>query len=329
MSVKNPKISIIIPFKNTELIWMDKLFFSLSNQTNNNFEVICIDDDSNNGIDYKKYIEILGHNYYKNINNSLGNGVGKLRDFGVKVSKGEYVWFIDSDDWITNDAIEYLINSFEQNKDIDLIVFKYRWVFKEKDSFISRKKYTDFVLNNKPSKKMNPWFHSDYQTDWRVCFKKSFLVDNNIYHKEFLLLYEDVYFGLIWKTLYNKAMFSTKILYFYNRMNQNSTLNIKKNFNPNTLLLNIMSSKDTLQKENKFNDIWYFYANNWSFIAASCRPYKDRKENKVLISDVIGPKKYRTHKMFGWSKTWWASNVVVKRLFLVAILKKILKIYVY
>lgn len=329
MNTQNPKLSIIIPFKNTELIWMDKLFESIEKQTNNNFEVICIDDDSDNGIDYKKYIEIKGWKYFKNENNSLGFGVGKLRDYGVSIAQGKYIWFLDSDDWITNDAVEYLLNSFLKHKDIDLIVFKYKWVFNFKDGEYKQKKYNDFVLNNEPTRKMNQWFHKDFQTDWRVCFKKEFLLNNKIIHKDFLLLYEDVYFGLIWKTIYKKALFSTKILYYYNRMNVNSTLNIRKNFNPNTLLLNIMSSKDTLIKMNKFNDKWYFYANNWSFIAASCRPYKDRKENKVLIRNVIGPRYYRTIKMLGFGKTWWSSNFVVKRLLLIAILKKILKIYAY
>lgn len=325
----NPQISIIIPFKNTELVWMDKLFSSLSNQTNNDFEIICIDDESDNGIDYKKYIELKGYRYFNNKNSSLGNGVGKLRDFGVTQAKGKYVWFIDSDDWITSDAIDYLVKSFELYNDIDLIVFKYQWIYNKNDEILKQRKVQTYILQNEPTKKMNKWFHSDYQTDWRVCFRKSFLVDNNIQHKDYLLLYEDVYFGLIWKTLYKKAMFSTKILYFYNRMNQYSTLNVRKNFNPNTLLLNIMSSKDNLIKENKFNDKWYFYANNWSFIAASCRPYKDRNENKVLITNVIGPKYYRTHKMLGWGITWWSSNFVVKRPLLIAILKKILKIYAY
>lgn len=327
--MNSPKVSIIIPFKNTELVWMDKLFLSLQNQTNNDFEAICIDDESNNGIDYKKYIEMKGYKYYLNKNSCLGNGVGKLRDFGVTVANGKYVWFIDSDDWITNDAIDYLITEFEKNISIDFIVFKYQWVFNKKNEILKSKKVTSFVLENKPSKKMNKWFHSDYQTDWRVCFRKDFLIKNNVLHKDYLLIYEDVYFGLIWKTLFEKALFSTKVLYFYNRMNQHSTLNSRKSFNPNTLLLNIMSSKDNLIKENKFNDRWYFYANNWSFIAASCRPYKDRKENKVLIKNVIGPKEFRNHKMLGWSLTWWSSNVAVKRPLLIAILKKILKIYVY
>lgn len=325
----NPKVSIIIPFKNTELIWMDKLFYSISKQTNKDFEIICIDDESNNGFDYKKYIKEKGYRYYRNTNSKLGNGVGKLRDFGVTKAKGEYIWFIDSDDWVTYDAVEYLINCFERNKTIDLVVFKYQWVFTELDIFFKQKKLVEFVLENKPTKKMNPWFHTDYQTDWRVCFKKEFLLNNQIYHKDYLLLYEDVYFGLIWKTLYKKALFSSKILYYYNRMNTKSTLNSRKNFNPNTLLLNIMSSKDNLIKLNKFSDNWYFYANNWSFIAASCRPYKDRKENKVLIRNVIGPKYFRSHKMLGWGLAWWSSNIVVKSPILIAILKKILKIYVY
>lgn len=326
---KIPSLSIIIPFKNTDLVWMDKLFSSLKNQTNQSFEVICIDDNSDNGILYKEYIKEKGYKYYKNTSEKLGKGVGKLRDFGVKKARGNYVWFIDSDDWITNDAVEYLVNKFNEYKDIDLIAFQYQWVYNKSDCTLKQKESTCFCLDNYPNKKMVKWFHEGYQTDWRICFKKEFLVNNNIEHQDYLLLYEDVYFGLIWKTIYKKALFSTKVLYFYNRMNKNSTLNVNRNFNPNTLLLNIMSSKNTLIKMDKFNDNWYYYANKWSFIAASCRPYKKRAENKVLIWNVIGPKFYRSHNVLGFCKTWWSSNFVVNRPLLVALLKKILKIYVY
>lgn len=319
------KISIIIPFKNTELIWMNKLFESFDRQSNKNFEVICIDDSSNNGIDYKDLITKRGYRYYKSINSSLGDGVGKLRDYGVSVAKGNLIWFIDSDDWITDDAIGYLISSFEKYNDIDLVVFKYQWVYKQSDAYYKPKKTISYLLENIPNKKMNKWFHTDYQTDWRVCFKKSFLEDNKILHKENLLLYEDVYFGLIWKPLYKKALFSNKILYFYNRMNMNSTLNQDKNFDPNKLLLNILSSKDNLIKRNLFNEKWFFYANNWAFVAASCRPYEDRKENRILIKDVIGPKHCRNYKVLGFSSRWFVSNFVVWRPLLMAILKKIFK----
>ncbi|MDE6429112.1 MAG: glycosyltransferase family 2 protein [Malacoplasma sp.] len=317
-----PKISIIIPFKNTELIWMNKLFDSLEKQTCKDFEVIFIDDFSDNEINYKELIIQKGYRYYC-INDSF-LGVGKLRDYGVSVSKGELIWFIDSDDWITHDAVEYLISCFEKYQDIDLVVFKYQWVFKQNDINFHEKKIVSFVLENVPNKKMNKWFHTDYQTDWRQCFKKEFLVNSQIYHKENLMIYEDVYFGLIWKTIYKKALFSNKILYFYNRMNKFATLNQTKIFDPNKLLLNILSSKNTLLNSNQFNEKWFFYANNWAFVAASCRPYKARKENKILIRDVIGPKHCRNHKVLGFGIRWFVSNFLVWRPLLMAILKKIL-----
>ncbi|BAC44674.1 glycosyltransferase family 2 protein [Malacoplasma penetrans] len=318
------KISLIIPFKNTELIWINKLFDSLEKQINKNFEVICIDDSSDNGIDYKTLILEKGYRYYRSNNASLGDGVGKLRDYGVSVAKGDLIWFVDSDDWITPDATDYLINSFEEHKDIDLVVFKYQWVYKESDVNFKERKITSFVSDNTPNRRMNKWFHTDYQTDWRVCFKKEFLLKNEILHKENLLLYEDVYFGLIWKTIYKKALFSSKILYFYNRMNRFSTLNQDKNFDPHRLLLNILSSKDNLIKRNIFNEKWFFYANNWAFVAASYI-YKDRKQNKSLIKDVIGPKHCRNYKMLGFGSRWFVSNFLVWRPLLMIILRKIFK----
>lgn len=293
-------ISIIIPFKNTQLKWLNKLIESLKNQTNKNFEVIFVDDNSNNVFDYKKIIEKNGFCYIKN--NKTNNGVGNLRDFGITQSVGEYIWFIDSDDWIANDAVDYLLKSFDKYQDIDLIMFDYIWVYnykKDSNKSNSKKIKYEFVTNNIASKKNTKWFHNNYQTDWRVCFKKDFLIQNNIVHNNSTNVFEDVYFGLIWKVIYKKILLTSKKIYYYNRLNVSSTLN-NYNFDPSFLISIIKQSKQQLIKEAKFNEIWYFYVLNWAHAFL-------KNKNKIDINEFFN--NFDKLKYLGFGKQFFQAKL--------------------
>ena len=108
----NDLISIIIPIYNVEK-YMEKCLNSVVNQTYNNIEIILIDDGSKD-----KSREICD-NYAKKDNrikvvHKENNGVSSARNTGIDMSKGKYITFIDSDDYIDTDYIEtlYKISKF-------------------------------------------------------------------------------------------------------------------------------------------------------------------------------------------------------------------------
>lgn len=321
-------ISIIVPFKNTPLIWFERLLFSLKNQTNKNFEAIFIDDNSLNGTLYKDLVTKNGFIYELNKDPNNQNHAGLLRDYGLSLAKNEFIWFIDSDDWISLDAIDYLLNTFEKNSEIDLVIFDYHWVHKDQDFLIAKSeklKVDGYVLENEPNKKMTNWFFRKFQTDWRVCFKKSFLINNKLSHNKSIYLYEDVYYGLVWKCLFNKAYFSFKKLYFYNRLNANSILNTTK-FNPNLLFNAILSSKEMLLAKKSFSEKWYFYSTNWLFfyICVNAK-YTNYLSTKSFKKTVAQNKKYRSRACLGFSSRWFVANVLLYVPWLANLIKKILK----
>jgi glycosyltransferase involved in cell wall biosynthesis len=110
---ENDLISIIIPVYNTSK-YIDKCLTSILNQTYNNLEIIIIDDGST---DNSK--EII--NKYQTIDNRIiyyhqeNSGVAKARNIGLKLLKGNYFVFIDSDDYIDKTFIEKLYNSIDNN----------------------------------------------------------------------------------------------------------------------------------------------------------------------------------------------------------------------
>ena len=115
----NDLISIIIPIYNVEK-YMEKCLNSVVNQTYNNIEIILIDDGSKD-----KSREICD-NYAKKDNrikvvHKENNGVSSARNTGIDMSKGKYITFIDSDDYIDTDYIETLYKLCTRN-DADIAI---------------------------------------------------------------------------------------------------------------------------------------------------------------------------------------------------------------
>ena len=115
------KISVIIPVYNTEE-YLQKCLNSVINQTFKDIEIICINDGSTD-----KSLEILEEYSKKDdrikILSQKNKGAGAARNYGLKIAKGEYISFVDSDDWIELATYERLYD-IAVSKDVDMIFFK-------------------------------------------------------------------------------------------------------------------------------------------------------------------------------------------------------------
>ncbi|HFR4188069.1 CDP-glycerol glycerophosphotransferase family protein [Bacillus cereus] len=121
--MKTKKISIIVPMYNVE-DYIEQTIHSLLNQTHQNIEIILVDDAST---DRTTEISSLYAAKYKNIvlSKQLENkGVSAARNIGLKLAKGDYISFVDSDDILTPDALEIMYQISVKN-DGDLIIGHY------------------------------------------------------------------------------------------------------------------------------------------------------------------------------------------------------------
>ena len=123
-----PLISIIIPVYNTDK-YLKKCLNSILSQSFKDFEVICVNDGSNDNS-----LEIL--NLYRQKDERVivisknNEGQGIARNKGLEVANGKYVMFIDSDDWLENYALEKFYNKMEEDK-CDVLLFNvYRYIDK-------------------------------------------------------------------------------------------------------------------------------------------------------------------------------------------------------
>ena len=106
-----PKFSIIIPVYNVEK-YIKECLDSLKKQTYQDFEVIIINDGTKD-----KSMEIAKKYPYKIIN-QLNQGLSVARNNGVKHAKGEYIIFLDSDDYLEKDTLLKISESLSNNPDI-------------------------------------------------------------------------------------------------------------------------------------------------------------------------------------------------------------------
>lgn len=146
---KEIKVSIIVPVYNTEK-YLRKCIESLINQTYTNIEIVLVDDGStDNSLSIMKE--------YNNTDSRIviitqpNSGIYLARNAGINIATGEYLMFVDADDWINEDAIEMLIKKIIKF-DVDLV--KYRIIFEpsEKESAIILNSDKDDVLVKEETK---------------------------------------------------------------------------------------------------------------------------------------------------------------------------------
>lgn len=114
------KVSIVIPCYNVDK-YIEECLNSVLNQTYSNLEVVVIDDGSNDGT--RRILEEY-QNRYRNIKLLIQKkgGTGSARNAGVRVCSGDYLLFVDADDYIQNDTIETLVNAVS-GKEIEIAYY--------------------------------------------------------------------------------------------------------------------------------------------------------------------------------------------------------------
>lgn len=117
----NPLVSVIIPVYNVEK-YLERAVRSVINQTYSNLEIILVDDGSKDGspelCDRLALTDVRIHVVHK-----INGGSGSARNVGLDLASGEFIAFLDSDDWIEQDAIAYCLG-FAAEHQADVVQFR-------------------------------------------------------------------------------------------------------------------------------------------------------------------------------------------------------------
>ena len=180
------KVSVIVPVYNTEK-YLKNCIDSLLKQNFEDYEIIVINDLSPGNAE--EIINSYNDKKIVYIKNKTNKGIGYNRNLGIKKAKGEYVCFIDSDDYVKEDFINKMYNYSKENN-LDLCVCDYVNVDEEgnklKEFNLSDFCITNYEENNKILCEIN-------LAPWNKLYKKDMLVKNKIEFSE-TLKYEDLSF---------------------------------------------------------------------------------------------------------------------------------------
>lgn len=224
-----PKVSVIIPIYNVEK-YLDKCVQSAMNQTLQDLEIILVDDESPDSCpqmcdDYARMdarIKVVHRN---------NGGLGFARNSGIEVATGDYVTFLDSDDFIDHNTYEHLYNIAKANS-LDAIYYKFKRFTNENEvqpgiatTDIKTYKGDDIkelmldIIASEPEAKVD---HKIQCSSCTAMYRMDIIRRNNVrFHSERELISEDLIFNLDFLKHAKSVAFNSGEFYHY-RVNPTS-----------------------------------------------------------------------------------------------------------
>ena len=297
------KLSIIVPFYNVES-YIENCVRSLYNQDIpiDEYEVICVDDcslDSSRSI-----IENLQKEYQslKLVCHERNKKLGAARNTGLKVARGKYIWFVDSDDFIYPNILSSLMNYVLTNN-LDILQFDHH---RELLSLNKQPQESD-VTNGEMflfDKTVMNWYDKVCGA-WKQWFKRSFIIENNLQFIE-ESLYEDTDYLLLAFLSAQRVQYVSIVAYHYRinlesiTLSQMSPVKIAWRINQIIRCSQLISHATTLEAQ---ENIKILVTSNLSQLRSELKKFSYKEKRvylKNLTSDVIMCK-----NLISW-RTWLA-----------------------
>ena len=276
------KVSVIIPIFNVE-DYLEECLNSVVNQTLKDIEIICINDGSTDGS-----LEILNSMDDERITiiDQENRGASAARNVGIKHATGEYICFVDSDDYLEPTALEETYG-IAKEKSLDILIFK----LLNFDDKTHETHTTNYYEMDKLKSKVNDsvFSHEDIP---KLLFKLSVTPPAKLFKNSII---KDIEFpeGLIFEDnpFFLEAMFKSKRVYFYDkylyrrRIRHDSVIQTSSERNSDWLeITNIIIgiSKKYGQYEKYRNSVYRLkFANTAKFLNLTDEAYKEEFFEKI------------------------------------------------
>ncbi len=274
---KNVKLSVIIPCYNVSE-YIEKCILSLINQTLTDIEIIAVNDGSKDDTIEKlnklakKYSNII-------VINKKNEGVSIARNRALEIAHGDYIGFMDSDDWANSDMYEKLYNKAIKG-DYDIVACDTNAIYPDNIKYISSN-----IGDNSSNREL---MINAYAVIWNKIYRRKLL--ENIKFKEHMTFCEDVRFLYMIYSRVNKIGVIKEPLYNY--LQRQGSLTYTYNEKLYQLIESLDDIIDYYKKEKKFNKykeeleysyVRYLYA---TFIKRLAKT-KNKKEFKKGVKYVI------------------------------------------
>lgn len=322
--MKSTKFSIIICVYNKEN-YIEKCVNSCLKQTYDNFEIIIVDDGSTDK-SLKLIKKLYSNNKKIKIICKKNTGVADSRNIGITKATGDYITFLDADDWLNCEFLRFINNSILSNSEVDIVETNLKLV-DDTGLILKDSMYDDMVnsiIDNKNKKielinstiSINYYGKKFYNNRYGNCrciggkvYRKSLITHNNINFSSNLKIFEDGIFNLYCYNSSKKIILLNSKLYNYRQNNTSITHSNK--IDTIEQVKNIIFELEKFVENRKYNNrkpIIYSSADLISysmtrivqkyklrFIISGLKQYKLISENfSSYINDFLNQKKYIT-----------------------------------
>lgn len=256
MNARNPKISFIIPVYNTER-YLETCINSIINQEYYNYEIILVDDGSKDGSG--EICDTFSREYanIKTIHQKNG-GSSEARNTGIKNSVGEYLLFVDSDDFIEKNSLTKIaetLNSYHEN--IDVMFLEGMKFFSNKSIVSLGDGYDRGKIDGKTKRQVLQHIAELPKFPGSACTKlirRQLIVENDLYFQSGLMA-EDIDWvtGLLIKS--DNFAYCDSTYYYYRQNREGSNTNSKDNRLFESLLYIIEKWSNIDYKTKEYQDI--------------------------------------------------------------------------
>jgi len=289
------KVSIVVPIYDVEK-YLAKCLDSLIGQTLSDIEIILVNDCSPDNseeivLDYQKKDSRIV--YFKQ---SKNQGQGIARNVGVNAAKGEYILFVDSDDYLDLNAAEVLYKKAKE-LNLDVLEANYLKVFPTHQTKQENPVF-DYVLNG------NEFFEEiafTYAVVWNKLWRKEFLIKNKLAFNK--LSFEDVFF-ISEAIIVAERVFRIDYPFYYYVVRENSVMTSKVNIKHVKSLIELVkflehsyNSNTTLLGSNQRLKIFLYSLSSLASFITRFQPINDEEfKVKQAAKKVLKEKhdKYRS-----------------------------------
>ncbi|WP_129044530.1 glycosyltransferase family 2 protein [Companilactobacillus metriopterae] len=212
--MENIKISIIMTIYNVH-DYLEKSIESIINQNNSNFNLIMVDDCSTDGSSElaQKYAD--KYDFIQLIKHSENRGVSAARNTGMDNVETELITFVDSDDWVEENYVDYFLRQFKDN-DVDMVTCGFtieNGLGKSKPK--STKEISEIIDREEMIKRITKISDIVMGYTWNKVYKMSIIQENNLRFSTDLNLMEDQVFNVEYSNNAQEFYISSIPLYHY------------------------------------------------------------------------------------------------------------------
>lgn len=208
------KVSIIVPVFNSSR-YIDRCINSLISQTYENIEIIIVDDESTDETISKcsKFASIYSFIKFYPISHS---GISSVRNTGLNHVTGDYIMFVDGDDYVKNNYVESMVNAIKSAPGCDMAICSYDRVIYDRLYPIKNLQNTGIISKNRYliNTLKDPGHHY-FGVVWNKIFKSRLITDNNITFSKDITLGEDFVFSLNYLKYAENVNVIVDKLYYY------------------------------------------------------------------------------------------------------------------